>query len=383
MASRWAYGTSENVRLVGRVDLPGGGQVVVQDGYAYVGHFEDDAPLGTSILDVSDPKRPRIVAQLQLPPGTQSHKVRVRDGLMFVNYQKARKTSDPAYTPGLMIFDVSKPATPKEIAFWRCGGLGVHRFDLDERYGYLSAEMDGYQGHIVVILDLQEPIRPQEVGRWWLPGQWVAGGEKPSWEGRTHRCHHPLRRGDRLYTSYWHAGFVILDIADLTRPKFVSRLDWSPPYPCPTHTALRIPWKLAGRDFLIVTDEEVTDRLARWPAAFLWMIDVTEERNPVPVGTYKLPDQLDAPAKEGFGAHQPQEQLYGSNILCVTWFGGGLRVLDLSNPYAPAEVGYYVPRPGKGQRRVVSNDVFVAPDGLIYLVDRLNGFDILEYTGLR
>ena len=78
---------------------------------------------------------------------------------------------------------------------------------------------------------------PTEVSRWWMPGQWIGGGEKPNWEKTAHRCHHPIRHGDRLYVSYWHGGFVILDIADLSRPKFVSGLDWSPPFPWPHVTA--------------------------------------------------------------------------------------------------------------------------------------------------
>jgi hypothetical protein len=44
-------------------------------------------------------------------------------------------------------------------------------------------------------------------------------------------------------------------------------------------------------------------------------------------------------------------------------------------------VGYFIPTPGKGQKTVQSNDVFVDDAGLIYLLDRLNGLDILEYSG--
>ena len=29
----------------------------------------------------------------------------------------------------------------------------------------------------IMILDMQNPERPEEVGRWWIPGQWQAGGE--------------------------------------------------------------------------------------------------------------------------------------------------------------------------------------------------------------
>ena len=46
-------------------------------------------------------------------------------------------------------------------------------------------------------------------------------------------------------------------------------------------------------------------------------------------------------------------------------------------------MGYFIPPPGKDQKTVQSNDVFVDAQGLIYLIDRLNGLNILEYTGQR
>ncbi len=78
------------------------------------------------------------------------------------------------------------------------------------------------------------------------------------------RCHHPLRFGDRLYVSYWHHGFFILDISDMSKPKAISGVNTSPVYPHPTHTCLRMPQKLRGRDILVVADEDVAKL---WPAA--------------------------------------------------------------------------------------------------------------------
>ena len=57
-------GISKNIKQVGRMDLPGGGSVVVENGYAYVGHM--DPPHGTSIIDVRDPKNPKVVAHLEI-----------------------------------------------------------------------------------------------------------------------------------------------------------------------------------------------------------------------------------------------------------------------------------------------------------------------------
>ena len=75
--------TANGIKVVGFHDLPGGGQVVVRNNIAYVGHVKP--PDGTSIIDVSDPSKPRDLARISVPEGTLSHKVRVENGLMLVN----------------------------------------------------------------------------------------------------------------------------------------------------------------------------------------------------------------------------------------------------------------------------------------------------------
>jgi len=367
------FGTSHKIKQVGRMDLPGGGLVAVENGYAYVGHM--DPPYGTSIVDVRDPKHPKLVSQLKVPEGIHSHKVRVSGDVMLVNYERYKSNREAQ--GGLKIFDISNKARPREIAFFKAADKGVHRFTFDGRYAYLSPVMEGYVGNIVMILDLKDPSRPEEVGRWWMQGQWIGGGETPTWQGTDHRCHHPIRRGDRLYVSYWHGGFVILDISDMSKPKLVSHLDWSPPYPSPTHTILPMANKLMGRDIIIVTDEETEQKLAPMPPAFLWVVDITDERRPTPISTFMVPYDGESTHVNRFGAHQPAEQVY-DDTLYVTWFAGGLRAIDFSNPYQPKEVGYYIPFPGKGQKTVQSNDVFRRDDGLLFLIDRYDGLEILE-----
>jgi hypothetical protein len=59
-----------------------------------------------------------------------------------------------------------------------------------------------------------------------------------------------------------------------------------------------------------------------------------------------------------------------------------LRAVDISDPYRPEEVEHFMPKPGAGQTIVQSNDIFVdKARGLVFLIDRLNGLDILEYQG--
>ena len=50
----------KGVREIARLDCRGGGQITVDNGIAYIGHMK--APSGTSIVDVRDPMKPRVIA---------------------------------------------------------------------------------------------------------------------------------------------------------------------------------------------------------------------------------------------------------------------------------------------------------------------------------
>jgi hypothetical protein len=364
---------TRGLRAVGYFDCPGGGQVVVRNNVAYIGHIKP--PDGTSIVDVSDPAKPRKLAEITIPEGTLSHKVRVENDVMLVNreiFPIGRQ--DASFRGGLEIFDVSRPSEPRHIASWPARGM--HRFTFDGRYVYGSPELDGYRGNIVGIIDCKDPSRPEEVGRWWMPGQWTAGGETPPWQGTAHRCHHPIRLGNRLYVSYWHGGFVILDITDMGKPKFVSGLDWSPPFPWPTHTALPIPFAIRGRRIMLVADEDVV-RLGPAPPAFLWIVDITEERHPIPFASFQVAEEDGSFKPEYTGMHQFCEEVRGTEIP-IAWFAHGLRIVDIANPHAPREVASFMPPVPQGADRVQSNDVCFDSRGLIYLQDRTRGLHILE-----
>lgn len=369
--------SAKGLREIHTIDCPGGGQVVVVDGIAYIGHMQ--APHGTSIYDVLDPKNPKLLASVSMPPGTHSHKVRVANGIMVVNHELNGADKNPVpgdFKPGCGIYDVSTPSKPRLLKRWETTGQGVHRFDLDERYAYLSATMEGYVGTIVLIMDLKDPARPVETGRWWMPGQWTGGRETPTWQRNDHRCHHPLRMGNRLYTSYWLAGFVILDIDDITKPAFISGLDWTPPFVCPTHTALPLPFDIRGRRYLVVADEDVMRRETD-PAAFMWIVDITDEAHPMPVGSFQVEGIEGGPIASMTGCHQPCEKVTGTEIP-FAWFSNGLRIIDVGNPHSPREVAYFVPDVPASLDRVSSNDLTVDDRGLIYLLDRRRGLTVVE-----
>jgi hypothetical protein len=386
-----SFGTTEvlsksprqsNTTLLSHIDCPGGGQVWVEGTTLYVGHMRPTS--GTTIVDIADPRAPRIIARIPVREGWHSHKVRVAHDIMIVNQEKFGRSAPNEIGGGIDIYNVAEPASPKLISQWRTVGGGVHRFDFDGRYAYISPTAEGYVGNIVMILDLADPAKPVEVSRWWLPGQWQGGGEDYPWHDWVPpRCHHPLRHGDRLYVSYWHHGFVILDISDLSKPALISHYNTSPAFPHPTHTCLVLPTPLRGRNVMVVADEDVAKL---WPAApsFAWVFDITKDRCPVPISTFQVPglDPDGAPQPPMTGCHQPSERFSGT-VVPFAWFAQGLRLVDFADPFSPHEIGYFVPEAAPGADRPSSNDVTIDNRGLIYLVDRVRGVDVIEASAFR
>src|ERR1700761_4274301 len=278
---------SLNTKRLAHIDCPGGGQVWVDGTTLFIGHMRQ--PTGTTIVDIADPQNPKVLNRIEMPVGWHSHKVRATNGIMVVNHEKQGPDGAADFGGGLGIYDVSKPAEPKLISKWRTHGKGVHRFDFDGRYAYISPTAEGYIGNIVMILDLADPAKPIEVSRWWIPGQWQAGGEAYPWDDWVKpRCHHPLRHGDRLYVSYWHHGFFILDISALAKPTLVSHHNTSPAFPHPTHTCLVMPKPLKGRNVMVVADEDVA-KLRPAAPSFTWVYDITVEQLPIPISTFQVP----------------------------------------------------------------------------------------------
>src|SRR5258707_14407220 len=80
---------ARNVTPLSNLDLPGAGQVTVAGDFAYVGHIPNKKKLGTSILDVRDPKNPKVLSQISLEdPDSHSHKARVAGDIMSVNSER-------------------------------------------------------------------------------------------------------------------------------------------------------------------------------------------------------------------------------------------------------------------------------------------------------
>jgi hypothetical protein len=379
---------SHRMRLVGRCDLDAAGDgmhINLCDGYAFFAHMGN---AGTSIIDVRDPSDPRLVGRIPAPPNTHSHKVQILGDILLVNRERLPEvfggsTREP-FAGGLSVFDISDPLDPREIGYWACGGRGVHRMTYwSEPYVYVAGGASDVDEQLLMVVDLSDPTRPEEVGRWWYEGMRHSERGRRSWSAdRAANFHHGVPAGDRLYGGLWDLGMVVLDIADPTAPRLVSRLDLADvdgPSRC-THTAHPLP----GRDLLVVTDEctvddcEGIDFHAR-------LVDISDERQPVVVSRFPVPDGDYCSHGGRFGPHNVHEMRPGSwqssTIVHMTWFNAGVRVYDVTDATAPREIAYFVPEAPPGRPSIQLNDLIVDADGLIYVSDRYaGGLYILELT---
>jgi hypothetical protein len=361
----------------------------------------ESAPKNFTGVDVTDPRAPRVVVQTDLPHAKmRSNSLDVVGDTLAVAYQ----TSSPGMQPaGFELFDVSTPEEPKLLTHFDCSGQwsrGVHvLWFVDGETIHMSAGAPDFQprnqkdDQFYRIIDVRNPSKPAELGRWWLPGT-REGDDAPPPQRlerrfdkgfRAHNTNVFPARPDRAYVGYIDGGAMILDIADKSRPKLVSHWRYSPPFNGFTHTVL----PLLGRNLLIVADEAVMDAGADWPK-LVWVVDARVETNLVPIATFPAPPYQEFVRRGGrFGAHNLHENLpvpgswRSEQIVIGTFFNAGVRAYDVLNPYQPKEVAHFVPEAPNGARTgaVQLNDVFVDENRIVYTVDRhIGGLYVLEMT---
>lgn len=356
-----------------------------------------------SAIDVTDPRRPELVATIDAPDGTATWQVQVAAGLLVqgMEHRPAAWGGDPERPgdEGVRVFDVRDPRRPLLLSHWRTGDHGVHRNHwTGGRYAHLAAHQPGFDGNIYVILDLADPRRPEVAGRWFVPEQFTAAGTAPA---QRISMHGPAYvEGDRAYLPYGAAGLVILDISDVGSPRQVSRLEFGPAFSSmiALHTAIPRP----GRGLVLVNTEAIAER-GQEPYNFAGIVDVSDETAPRLVSllpTPAPPPDADYPnftTRGGrFGPHNqhhPQNgdpHLFDSDeLMFLTWFNGGLRAYDISDRYLPREVAWFLPDDPAERRGLLpkdlvtqSEDVLVDARGYLYLSDKNHGLHILTMPGL-
>jgi hypothetical protein len=414
----------KNVEVVGWNDVQGRGnlQVTAKGDWLYVGHHNGhalnpqtgvDEWNGTTILDISNPAKPKITAHIPNQENTNSRAVQVVYNWSAPGHAKADylvRNKETATWKGFEIFDITDRHHPKFVSKMNVGFRGLpiqffHKGWWSEKTGYYyGACREVGKGAYLMVFDLNDPYHPKAISEFMLPGQ-----DDPN---DTRIWHHPIvdEENNRVYGAYLHGGDVVAaDITDIHHIKLLWRIDTDLPYRG-THTVAPIVYnkvpnfgeKALPRTYVLVSDEGTDNQCGNPIRSKSYVFDITDAEKtgvPFPVATWQVPDKVNGQdyCTKGarFGPHQFAETIDGrinrfeGKIAYFAYFNGGLRVVDIANPYIPVEVGYLVPSASKlsfpiakGQPIVhQANDVDIDYRGLIYLSDRVGGgLWVLKYA---
>src|SRR6202167_5783522 len=385
---------SKNMDLVGYNDLQGRSAyqpTIHEQGnrwIAYIGHHGGSAmkPLtghqednGTSIVDVTDPTRPKYLAHIpgdpRLPgPGESggAQMTRVCDGSELPRADKNKVYLLRARgTSAHEVWDVSDPAKPRRLTVIESDLNDTHKsfWECDYGIAYLVSGAPGWRTkRMGQVYDLGDPSEPQLVRNFGLPGQQPgATGPVPT---DMHGVISTGPKGNRIYAGYGTNGNGMIEILDRDKlihgPKeptdanlespMVGRLDL--PAEVGAHTTfpligLDVPnfkaWgpAISKRDFLVIVGE-TTDNECRAPEEMMHIFDITTESKIFGVSTYYVPEASGNFCSRGgrFGTHSTNESMspvFYKRIIFVAYFNAGVRAVDVRDPYNPREVAYYIP----------------------------------------
>jgi len=311
---------------------------------------------------------------------------------------------------------VTAPEKPSRIAVIVDKLKGTHKswWECDTGIAYLVSGLPDWRTRrMTQIFDLSDPAKPVFVRNFGLAGQQPgASGPVPT------ELHGPIStgpKGNRVYFGYGTNKAGLVQIVDrqklLTGPKdnlgFPEISTFRLSSMNGAHTTLPVlgmPLPEFAKDkqpktgdFVFIVNESLTNECNE-PRQRVFVVDVTEEKTPVGVATFNVPEKPGDFCSRGgrFGSHSSNENqppMYAKRILFVAWFNAGVRAVNISDPFNPREVGYYIPATtDKTDKRCVkaaggeackiaiqTNNLEVDDRGYIYIVDRANtGMHILE-----
>jgi hypothetical protein len=428
-------GSALNMVAVGHHDLDGRGfnaDVWTHKEYAYVGHwgFTDWATGNTRfcpsepnngiyVIDARNPAQPRKVSRLLNPAGTSAEDVVVytarsgpqagRDIAVAGLQWCAGSRYDANADRGLMLWDVTNPATPVQIGYLKtaCCTRGVHEFEVEHHangriYAYATVPTSRYDDEETAsgyrdengdgdfrMIDITDASAPVQVSDWGIQdiGGPFYGGQGCDADPNYGHGAEPSHDGRLVFLSYWDSGFIALDVSNPATPVFKGRTV----YPANADGDAHSSNYDDARKLLFTADEDFCKSSGAGIEkgfGYLRVYDYSKLSAPKQIGSYKTPNSSGTTdvAAGDYTIHNPF--LVGTDVY-ISWYSDGVRVVDASNPRAPREVAYFVPpavqNPVKpSQRGVLSNTTqvwgVVVEGGLIYASDMNSGLWILRRT---
>jgi hypothetical protein len=386
---RAARGYTCNLEVVGRYPSSSGGTLEAFGHCAYYGRGSDVT--GTQVLDVSNPALPVPTEVLNTPAMVspwESLRVNAKRKLLVAD-NWTLSPADGQFNGYLDIYDVSGDcAHPRLISSTDLAPANGHEgwFSPDGMTYYMSST--GADGTPTVHpVDISDPAHPKVLAAWTFPSQ-THGGSTTEDGTRSYICQQQSPPKDKLW---------IVDTSEVAArtpdPKqhLVAGIPLDDNQWC--QAAYRVTYD--GHPFLIQYGERsgaadcsrVKDNWANF--GYPRIFDLADERHPKLVSAALLGVDLPQHCAEvtGEGAlnglgysvhHCSPDRLYNPTILACDYFGAGMRVTDIRDPYHPVEIGYDNPGTtavvGTGARPVV-----LAERGEIWFVNDMQGFYVVRF----
>ncbi len=299
---------------LGCYDTPGNCRSIVTAGnYAYTEHYS----AGLRVIDIADPSNPFETTSLQLDHSLW--KLILQDHVIFSTLSISWDSC------GFVAIDISDPDHPAEIGrYIRQSYAPNFRFDIAGDYAYLT-------------LDSLHVLNIAEIGNI----------HQVSSAPLEHSAHGVVISGDYLYTRYggYYSGTAFVRIYDLSDP--------FQPYEIGSWNA-----QASQLSSLAVSDNYVflTAKFEDIPNFIV--LDVSKHSNPQEIGRCEIPYVAS------------KIVISGVHAILAAW-GSGIRIMDISDPMDPIEIGYYY-TPGSAR------DVSVR-DTLAFVADQYF-FEILDIS---
>src|SRR5665213_488386 len=382
----------------------------------------------TSIVDVTDPALPKYLAHIPGQEGTYeaggAQMTRVCDGKTLPKGDpNAVYLLRPFGGQGHEIWNVADPAKPVLVSkpSWNLKDTHKSFWECDTGIAYLVSGVEGWRSRrMTEVFDLSDPAHPVKIRDFGLVGQ------QPGTTGTVPTDLHGMislgPKANRVYFGYGTNKGGVLQIVDreklLKGPKEPTPENLRAPviselHMMPTNGAhstvplMQMPIAEFAkdkddqkRDIVMIVDEQIRNECQE-PRQMVWFADITIESQPMMVSNFQVPEASGHFCDRGgrFGSHSVNEDtspVFYKKVAFVTYFNAGVRAIDIRNPYAPREIGYFIPSITEatdkrcikvnGQDRcktaIQSNNVETDDRGYVYVVDRANtGMHILELTG--
>ena len=367
---------SDNVKHWGQIKYEGGTELAALGDYVYSGELnghtdrnEDPNKGGMHVIDVSGSK-PKEVGFLHCPGNDNDVEV-VREGLVAMSF--ASNVCAPAAGNGFMLIDVKNPRKPKMISFVNTGKN--HTFKPVPGTDLIYTAGGGLSGGPAAgpaIVDVSNPKKPKVVA-------------KP--QTITMDCHDiSFSTGGERKLGFC-AGAIgtgevqIWDVTDPLAPETIGRI--ANPMIQYSHYAIASP----DGSLLAIDDEAfgVHDcNTGQSPTGRVWIYDISNPQVPLVQSSFAPPrggssDYANIGTFPGWTTSwclsHGLDWMPESRNLAVTWFTGGVSVLNLDTPTSPTELAYF-------QAEDSTTYSALWHDGVLYTNDMLRGVDAFKIKGL-